>query len=95
MRPEVEIMDVISGFIRYTGEPNRREDLAAFGLVKPGDHAGVKTANITIAGQQREIRVSASISDGMTFLRPVKVDFRRAVRELAGITSLRPLRIRS
>lgn len=84
-------IDAISGFKKYTGEPNRTEDLEAFGLVRPGNHTDIRIATITIAGQQTDIRVSPSTFNGMTFLRPNKVDFRQAWRNLTGDTSLRPL----
>lgn len=87
------VIPEIIGFRKFTGEPNRMEDLRAFGLVRAGDHTDVKTANVTIGGQEREVRVSASTFMGETVLIPVKADFRKAVRE-AGDMSLRPLRVR-
>ena len=84
----------IGNFRQYSGEPNRREDLEAFGLVKVGSHSDVRTATISVAGREREIRVTPSISidqsgEVVTILRPAKADFRSAVRE-AGM-SLRAL----
>lgn len=83
-------------FRQYTGEPNRRNDLENLGLVKPGVHPDIKTTTITMAGRERVIRVSPIISYGedgnlLTVLRPIKADFRRAVRELTGDMSLRSL----
>lgn len=73
------------GFRQYTGEPNRRGDLESFGLVRPGLHPDIRTATITMAGQERTIRVTAVTigvdGDSVTVLRPIKADFRRAVRE--------------
>lgn len=87
----------IDRFRRFTGEPNRRTDLEAFGLIRSGVHEDVQTTTITISGQSREIRVSPVIvsagesGEQVTILTPKKVDFRRAVRELTGDMSLRPL----
>lgn len=88
-----KVIPEISEFRPYTGEPNRIGDLRALGLVREGDHRDIKTANVTIGGQVREIRVFAHTFEGETIFRPVKSDFRSAVRA-AGDTSLRPLRIR-